>query len=934
MCSGTSLRNTIPQLTQRFTQYPQNLPILSSGSLACTVTSCDQAKSLRPTGGNMKRLRFLLCALVALATAPAALHAGANRWTSSGPEGAQVVQIVADPADAAVAYALTFGGGIFKTPNGGERWRAVNDGLPVAPVALVTTLLVVPDSALTLYVAAGGAIFITTDGAEHWSSRGNFTFNVVALAFDTVSRTLYAGTNSGSGVMRSVDGGQTWEAATGSLHNMYVGSLAVAPNGTVYAVGQDFSAPGASQLFRTNDNGQTWTVVSSSPPPDQVVVDRESSTVYVQEGSTLFASKDEGKTWTPLPVAPNLQSVAPAGAGHLYAATGNGVIEYRESSHAWTSVGSAISNPDLHALTISSSTPRRFYIAEDFGVLTSVENQTDWITANSGLPGAYANDVAVVPSDPAVAYAATLPGAFKTEDRGQSWQQTGTKQVEARVVEVSPMARDTAFVSDANVVLKTVDGGATWNQVNPSPATLLALAPSDPAIVYAALVSGLSKSSNGGQTWASIVSDLPLVNYFAFYGFSASSIAVDPSSASTVYLGQPDGLFKTTNSGGHWSQLSTMANVLALAIDTTDSSVVYAAPGGGVLKSIDAGATWKASGLIDKRVDTLAISSTQPSVLYAGTDDGHVYRSDDGGQFWTDLDAGLGGGSVLRLRVDSSGDVLYAATTAGVYEYHAVGDNVQIARLPDDLLRLPRLFDQLSVAPNATGFILPIVGTAAGVGGSFATDVTLFNNGASPQDVFVAWLQEGNTSGSAPSFRLTLPAQSDTTGGAFNLTAERLGISGIGSLVVVAVAGTESSLDANATIDGSAVIWTHPADGRAPFSQSVPAVRYPLFAEHARAEATGFRHDAKSRTNVGIVNLSSEWHQFTIAVTGERASNQFTLAVPPFSLVQTRVPPGDYGTLSLVVFADTSTRWTFYGSSIDNVTGEARTSVGTPSVAH
>jgi len=51
--------------------------------------------------------------------------------------------------------------------------------------------------------------------------------------------------------------------------------------------------------------------------------------------------------------------------------------------------------------------------------------------------------------------------------------------------------------------------------------------------------------------------------------------------------------------------------------------------------------------------------------------------------------------------------------------------------------------------------------------------------------------------------------------------------------------------------------------------------------------------------------------------------------------VQTVVPPGDYGALSLVVFADTSTaRWTFYGSSIDNVTGEARTSVGTPSGAH
>ncbi|HMC20925.1 MAG TPA: hypothetical protein VKL19_03675 [Thermoanaerobaculia bacterium] len=80
------------------------------------------------------------------------------------------------------------------------------------------------------------------------------------------------------------------------------------------------------------------------------------------------------------------------------------------------------------------------------------------------------------------------------------------------------------------------------------------------------------------------------------------------------------------------------------------------------------------------------------------------------------------------------------------------------------------------------------------------------------------------------------------------------------------------------------------------------------------------------------MNLSSDWHQFTIQINGDRATGQLTFAVPPFSLVQTALPDADYGSISLDVFADTSsTRWLFYGSVIDRTTGEAQTVLGTPS---
>jgi len=115
--------------------------------------------------------------------------AGPNRWTSSGPEGPAVTQIVTDPADPATAYVATYAG-VFKTSNGGQQWHAVNDGLSVNSLS---ALLVVPDDPMTLYAAAGSAIFISTDAAQHWSARGRIDgVFVTSFAVDTALRILYA----------------------------------------------------------------------------------------------------------------------------------------------------------------------------------------------------------------------------------------------------------------------------------------------------------------------------------------------------------------------------------------------------------------------------------------------------------------------------------------------------------------------------------------------------------------------------------------------------------------------------------------------------------------------------------------------------------------------------------------------------------------------
>ena len=110
-----------------------------------------------------------------------------------------------------------------------------------------------------------------------------------------------------------------------------------------------------------------------------------------------------------------------------------------------------------------------------------------------------------------------------------------------------------------------------------------------------------------------------------------------------VYVGT-GGVFKNrgirsyhTSGGANWNGSSAgLGNILvqALAIDPANPSIVYAGTlGGGVFKSTNGGANWAEfnAGLTNTEVRALAIDPTNPSILYAGTDGDGVFKSTDSG---------------------------------------------------------------------------------------------------------------------------------------------------------------------------------------------------------------------------------------------------------------------------------------------------------------
>ena len=103
----------------------------------------------RPFGRRPVRSWALLAALlVASSVSPAG--AGINVWTTNGPEGGLIVAVAIDPTTPSTVYAGTYGGGVFKSTNGGGSWSAVNTGLDNASVF---ALAIDPLTPTTLYVA-------------------------------------------------------------------------------------------------------------------------------------------------------------------------------------------------------------------------------------------------------------------------------------------------------------------------------------------------------------------------------------------------------------------------------------------------------------------------------------------------------------------------------------------------------------------------------------------------------------------------------------------------------------------------------------------------------------------------------------------------------------------------------------------------------------
>src|SRR5512144_2452469 len=214
-----------------------------------------------------------------------------------------------------------------------------------------------------------------------------------------------------------------------------------------------------------------------------------------------------------------------------------------------------------------------------------------------------------------------------------------------------------------SAVYRSEDRGQNWNQVASvwEPIFDLVVRPDRPGTLYAAAsycfripahfpwcVAEIQKSLDFGATWTSTRDGLA--------GGAISAIAIDPVDPNKIYAGGDGGVFLSTDAGDHWSAINaglTCLPTLALAVHASEGAV-FAASGqlessrltcGGVHRSVDGGRTWTPLSIASHYFTSLAIDPPDPRTMYATaywpggffTPRGTVFRSTDGGDTWTEF---------------------------------------------------------------------------------------------------------------------------------------------------------------------------------------------------------------------------------------------------------------------------------------------------------
>lgn len=573
-----------------------------------------------------------------------------------------------------------YGAGLFKSSDGAAHWTKIGgtsfDGCHVSDLAVEGSVVLAAVTQLGTYDPActRRGIWRSTDGGNTWSEASTTYVagepNIASpddLAVDPAHPGRLYATYRDEGIFKSTDSGATWTQLPNAPRNSGgVGrtSIAVSNDGThVYALAGRASNNDLLGVYRSTDAGATWTAVSgatsnlcSSGPgfgqcefDNVIVVKPTDPTTFFAAGPTMnkfTAAGDVGAqvSW-PDKIHVDYHAFAYDAFNRLWIGTDGGVYRTQDDGATYANLNQTLALAQVEPGLSGTLGTRLLAGTQDNGVV-SYAGSDSWTMVYGGDGGGTAVD----PTDPAhVFYTSYIFGwLFRTTDGGANFTQISDgvpdgcpdlfcdKTAVYPPFLMSPSDHNTLFLGGQSI-WRTTDRGDHWAALgSPFPdvsgyhqlASAIGLAASASNIVYVGTnTGGLWVTKNGGANWvATLGNGLP--------GRWVTDVEVKPDDPATAYVtvsgfGSTTALntghvFKTTDYGAHWTNISTR--------------------------------------LPDGPVNAiLADYRTTPATLYVGTDVG-VFWSLDDGAFWGDTSAGLPATAVTDLRLDGAANKLIAAT--------------------------------------------------------------------------------------------------------------------------------------------------------------------------------------------------------------------------------------------------------------------------------
>jgi photosystem II stability/assembly factor-like uncharacterized protein len=195
----------------------------------------------------------------------------------------------------------------------------------------------------------------------------------------------------------------------------------------------------------------------------------------------------------------------------------------------------------------------------------------------------------------------------------------------------------------------------------------------------------IMRSDDGGGTWNPKIKIDDKKN---ITGIDVLSMAISPADPNIVYIGtMSSGLFVSKNSGESWTAVAFPDKTYGLVFDPRNAEVMF---GSGILngrakifKRLAEGQEWKeiytepADGTV---ISSLAIDNVNPSVLYAGTSNGVIVKTTDGGQTWVNLKIGQDiNAPITSIVFDQANDqhIFFGIFQVGILETKNAGSTIE-----------------------------------------------------------------------------------------------------------------------------------------------------------------------------------------------------------------------------------------------------------------
>lgn len=307
------------------------------------------------------------------------------------------------------------------------------------------------------------------------------------------------------------------------------------------------------------------------------------------------------------------------------------------------------------------------------GLYRYAVNDGTWHTIARGLPPSpQVRALLIHPEDPAVVYAGTQHGPFRSDDRGERWEPLDSPRAGRDVWSLAHHPDDPSVLFagyEPCAIERSEDGGAHWQRMDtdavvfpnittympPTAKRVIGIAadPTNPRDLYAAIeVGGLLGSRDGGETWASLI-DGPYVRNNTL---DLHAVQVSAAAPGTVFIATQIALFRGRDRARHWEHIrfgemfpgGSYCRDLLVAPDDPNTIYLAAGAGGGgapkgtpeegaLFRSRDTGQTWERldiGGAPPSRMAKIAVDRANPTFIACCAMLGQVHFTRDGGQTW------------------------------------------------------------------------------------------------------------------------------------------------------------------------------------------------------------------------------------------------------------------------------------------------------------